>query len=325
VHEGPRRGRLQAISRRLECVTVEGMARLRRVGGTEEIRLPARGIVGRSKASNVVLSGRWLSSEHASIAWMGEHWVLRDLSSKNGTYVDGAIAEPGKSVWLRSGTRIAFGDPEESWELTDASAPGIAAIELRTGAVIEGSEELLALPSDDRPELSVHLDRVGWVVEDALGNVRPLADQEVLKVGASSFRLELPVISEATPLVQRRMSKDEVEIRFAVSANEETVAITLASKHGAEKQLPPREHGYLLLTLARARAEDSELPAAERGWRTLDELSRMLRAEINSINVSIHRARQQLAAAGLEGAAAIVETRQGMRRFGTDRFKIVPL
>src|SRR5688500_15173109 len=81
------------------------MARLRHVDGPEELRLPARGIVGRSKASNIALPGRWLSSEHASIGWMGDSWVLRDLSSRNGTFVDGVRADAGRSIRLRAGAR----------------------------------------------------------------------------------------------------------------------------------------------------------------------------------------------------------------------------
>ena len=76
---------------------------------------------------------------------------------------------------------------------------------------------------------------------------------------------------------------------------------------------------------ARAREEDRELPPQERGWRDVDRLLRMLKMDQNALNVSIHRARQQLSATGLEGAAGIVETKRGKRRLGTDRFEIVRL
>ena len=125
-------------------------------------------------------------------------------------------------------------------------------------------------------------------------------------------------------MVDVAMTLDTVDLRFAVSRDEERVEITVIV-HGIETTLESREHGYLLLTLARARREDVDKPPEERGWRTLPELNKMLRLETNAINVSIHRARQQFASAGMEGAAGIVRVKRGARRLGTDRFDIVTL
>ena len=91
---------------------------------------------------------------------------------------------------------------------------------------------------------------------------------------------------------------------------------------GIETVLERREHGYFLLTLARCRREDASLPLDERGWRDMAQLSKMLRLDRNALNVATHRARQQLASAGLEGAAGVVETRRGQRRLGTERFEL---
>lgn len=73
--------------------------------------------------------------------------------------------------------------------------------------------------------------------------------------------------------------------------------------------LESREHGYVLLTLARARRTNAERSVGERGWIDRDELLRMLSIDANALNVAIHRARQQLLAAGIEGAQGIVEVR----------------
>ena len=60
------------------------------------------------------------------------------------------------------------------------------------------------------------------------------------------------------------------------------------------------------------------------GWRDRDELCRMLATDEYRLNVDICRARKQLAAAGLAGAASIVERRPGTGRLrlGAARVKI---
>ena len=90
-------------------------------------------------------------------------------------------------------------------------------------------------------------------------------------------------------------------------------------------RLERRDHHYVLLTLARIRREDAAASVAERGWVDRRELSKMLSMTTNALNVAIHRARHQLLAAGVGGAASIVEVRGAERRLGTDRFRIVAL
>ena len=61
------------------------------------------------------------------------------------------------------------------------------------------------------------------------------------------------------------------------------------------------------------------------GWADRDELLRMLRVDANAFNVAVHRARQQLLAAGVKGAAGIVQVRRRQRRFGTDKVELTKL
>jgi hypothetical protein len=85
----------------------------------------------------------------------------------------------------------------------------------------------------------------------------------------------------------------------------------------------PREHAYVLLTLARKRLADRGEPLAEQGWIDRDQLLRMLQLDANGLNVAIYRARGQLAAAGLLDSAGIVEVRRGQRRIGVDPSRLV--
>jgi hypothetical protein len=92
--------------------------------------------------------------------------------------------------------------------------------------------------------------------------------------------------------------------------------------------MPPRAHYYLLLTLARARAsaeKEAALLPHERGWTSVDELTRMLGVEEIKLNVEVYRVRRDLAELGVVDAASIIERRRGLRtlRLGTPRATIV--
>lgn len=302
------------------------MAAILRLRDETRRPLSAQCIVGRSKSCAVRVDDQFVSGEHAKILWTGSQWIIRDLGSRNGTFVDGQRLEPGKPTKIDEGSKLGFGEQAAIWEMVDSAAPGALACNVESGDICTSVGELLVLPDDENPLLSVYPDPngSGWVTETSDGATRRVDDQSIVDVEGAAWRLELPVISEATPMVDVAMTLENVDLRLAVSRDEERVEITVLL-HGIETKLEPREHGYLLLTLARARREDAELPLDDRGWRTISQLTKMLRMESNAINVAIHRARQQLASIGLEGAAGIVRVRRGQRRLGTDRFQIVPL
>ena len=302
------------------------MATLKRAGDGSIHVVPAQCLVGRSASCTLRVDDPYVSSEHAKLVWTGAHWTIRDLGSRNGTFIDGKRLEPGKPVPIHEGAAIGLGEPKAGWSLADAGAPGALVTDQETGRVVAACGELLALPTPEAPEVSIYPDPsgAGWVVDHVAGEVRPIADRAIFTAAGRTWRLELPVMADATPMVDVAMTLENIALRFAVTPDEERVEITVIL-HGVETRLEPREHGYLLLTLARARLEDARLAAADRGWRDVERLSRMLRLDVNALDVATHRARQQLAATGLEGASGIVQSQRGRRRFGTDRFEIGPL
>ena len=301
------------------------VALLRSHADGRSLSVTPRLLVGRSPACGLRLIDPHASGEHALLAWTGWHWELKDLGSRNGTYVDGARLDAGVAVKLGAGSRIAFGDPERPWTLEDDEAPRLMAVHMVTGETREADGDLLVLPSEDAPEITVYPDATGgWQQEDDEGQVQAARDQQAVHTTAGSWQLQLPFVNEGTPLMQLRMSLESLSIRFAVSQDEERVEMTLLHR-GVEVPLEPREHGYVLLTLARARIGDTHLSPEQRGWRDREELERMLAMDANALNVAIHRARQQLSRAGVSDAAAIVEVRRKQRRLGTDRFQIAKL
>lgn len=301
------------------------MGVLRKTADGTIVPLPARLLIGRARTSGLRLASTVASGEHASIVWTGDHWDIRDLGSTNGTLADAVRLEPGKPQKILRGAKLMFGGPDEAWVLEDDAAPDALALEVGTDEVVVARAGLLALPSTGAPELSVYKSTGGeWVAEDTEGEVRGVTDQAVVTAGGRAWRLHLPLSAEGTPMIEPGPTFATVKFVFRVSKNEEMIDISVVHK-GRQIPLESREHGYVLLTLARVRKSEEHLSVGERGWVDRDELLRMLGMDANGMNVAIHRARQQLLAAGIEGAQGIVEVRRGHRRFGTDRFEITSI
>lgn len=66
--------------------------------------------IGRASECTIPIRDRYLSRKHAEIISVGKNWVLKDLGSANGTYLNGARVD--KDVRLNSGDRIRLGDTE---------------------------------------------------------------------------------------------------------------------------------------------------------------------------------------------------------------------
>lgn len=59
-------------------------------------------VIGRSTEAEVSLNDTFLSIEHARLEWRGGVWMLEDLNSTNGTYLNG--------FEVRAGTEVHDGD-----------------------------------------------------------------------------------------------------------------------------------------------------------------------------------------------------------------------
>lgn len=296
-------------------------------GTDRRIALSAHGLLGRSSACTIRLGAARASAEHARIGYRDGAWSVRDLGSRNGTYVNGARLAAGDTRALVAGDALAFGDPEDVYLLVDASPPVAMARHVGTDRVIAGSQGLLALPSPDEPDVCViEGDGGAWLLERE-GQTQEVHDGEVVEVGGERFTVHLPVPLPATVEANDRTARiEDVALHFRVSRDEEAVELAIMGS-GPAQVLPPRSHHYMLLTLARARVRDREakgLVDPQRGWLFVDELCRMLSTDENKLNVEIYRVRQEMSALGLANATAVVERRRGSRqlRVGTERITI---
>lgn len=303
------------------------MAMLVEKGRDRRIALSAHGLVGRSPACAIRLDAARASAEHARISYQEGAWTVRDLGSRNGTYVNGERLAPGGTRALAAGDRLAFGDKDALFELADVSPPVAMARHLGTDALIPGGQGLLALPSPDEPTACVVESSSGaWLLERE-GQTREAQDGEIIEAGGERFMLHLPVpLAVTVEAGERGPRVEDAALRFRVSRDEEAVELAVVTR-GRAQVLPPRSHHYMLLTLARAMVRDREekgLAAPQRGWVFVDDLCRMLSTDENKLNVEIYRVRQEMGALGLENAAALIERRRGSRqlRVGTEAIAI---
>jgi len=295
-------------------------------GVDRRFTLGSRNLLGRHPGCDLRVDNPRISGEHASLHWVGTRWELRDLGSRNGTFVDGLRLGAGERRLLAAGATFTLG-AQDTFTLEDATAPVACARHTRTAALRAASEGLLVLPDDERPEVTIFEDAAGRWVAETRDETRLVVDREVVIADGEGWRLDLPGAEgetwEAGAFVP---TLETISLRFGVSRDEEHVAITIFHE-GKLTELPPRSHHYLLLTLARALLADHAASAAERGWVDTHTLCRMLATEPRMLNVDVFRARRQLASLGVHGAAGIIARRPnaGQLRLGTDRIEVTRL
>ena len=289
--------------------------------------LGPRCLIGRHRACDLRIDDPRVSGEHASLHWTDGRWELRDLGSRNGTFLEGRRLGAGERGRLFEGSSFTLGGMKEALVLADASAPSASARGAVSGIVRAAVGGLLVLPDDDHPELSVLEDAKGrWIVE-AEDGPRSVADHAIVIAGGEAWTLELP--SADAPTFQPGAlgpTLETIHLRLAVSRDEERIEATVL--HGSTAtRLPTRSYHYLLVTLARARLHDRRAVSEERGWIDREELCRMLATDVGKLNVDIFRTRKQLVALGIHGAAGIIARRDGtgQLRIGTDRIEVIAL
>jgi len=66
-------------------------------------------VLGRSPGCTSQLSNRYVSRKHASLVWSDDRWILHDLKSRSGTYLNTIRMESDEEVQLHDGDLIQIG------------------------------------------------------------------------------------------------------------------------------------------------------------------------------------------------------------------------
>lgn len=294
--------------------------------GTEH-HLVARTIIGRANACSLRIARSNVSGIHAEVVWDGANWQVQDLGSRNGTFVDGRRLGSGEQTVLAEGATLTFGAPEHRYVLTDASPPRLMATPDH-GEPLVAECDILWLPAPDFCELSIFRDSgEQWVVESDAAK-RIIDDQEVVTAGGRTWRVYLPAAIARTrdSRAELEPTLDDITLEFFVSRDGEHIDIKFTER-GVVHELEYRAHFAMLLALARSRLADASQPhlsRSEHGWMYREQLIEELDVDLQLLNLWIHRARQQLAKAGIRAAGAMIERRAGTQqvRIGVERLVV---
>lgn len=285
------------------------------------IVLESQHLVGRSALCTLQLPDEYVSSEHASLRWNGQAWIVRDLGSLNGTQVDGVALNATEGVPLQVGSKVSFGGALQTWIVLNIDEPSAMAVPLDGGVPVVATAGLLALPSAERPLVTVHCDSNGAWQADWEGTISPVFDRQEIQVEEQRYRLCLPKIFALTkPLHGFGKRVAELALLFKVSRDLEHIELEVSCV-GAKQHLKARTHNEILLVLARARARDAQggLPPQSCGWVYQDQVCRDVALDPDRLYVDIYRVRRQFAELGVLDPAQIVERRSRSKqiRIGT--------
>ncbi|MGD0678382.1 MAG: FHA domain-containing protein [Polyangiaceae bacterium] len=305
------------------------MAILRNTDTGRTKRLEAEHVIGRGSHSALRLVERFVSSQHASLRWTGERWELKDLSSTNGTFVNGSRIEPATHQLVAIGDRIAFGRRKPEWELIDVSPPVTMAVPFDDAEAVLADQDLIAIPSSAEPIATIYrCGEGGWILEQSM-SATPIVDQQIFSVDSRRWKFCRPAPLYKTSLTSFPSPElVDLALTFYVSRDEEYTRVR-AMGAGREFELGAHSYHYLLLTLARRRLADlaEGVVDSSSGWVYQEDLSRDPSMAPPQLNLDVFRARKQFAALGIVNAANVIERRPRTRqlRIGTSRVRIVTL
>jgi hypothetical protein len=291
--------------------------------------LESQTVIGRDPRCSLQVASDWVSSQHAVVRWTVGGWEVRDLSSRNGTFLDGERIKPGLFYALREGSRLSFGKRSaQDWILADVSGPVPMAAPIAGGtpALMEGS--LIAIPTADAPVASIMADGEGWVLEDHEGSRIPLSSGDVFEVSGAAWRFTVPSYTTSpTRLASSMIDLDvsRIHLSFRVSSDEETVALQIHTG-GIVRDAGLRAFNYLLLTLARRRLQDMKegYPDGECGWIDYVDVKHDDSMTPPQIALNVCRIRKHFAKLGVADAPRIIERRPrtGQLRIGTSSLSV---
>jgi pSer/pThr/pTyr-binding forkhead associated (FHA) protein len=303
---------------------MHAMGSIRELSSGQTQLLQPEHLVGRASTCALRLSHRWVSAQHALLRWAGGRWEVKDLGSRNGTFLDGSRLKPGDEYVVRRGAKLAFGKVSEGqWEVADTSPPPAMAVPLDGGEPVQIDGDFIVLPSNDDPRVTIYRNQEGvWVLEHSDESSAPILNLQTFEVSGRGWRFCCAEESRTTALGPSPADLEvcHLSLAFSVSRDEEHVELQ-ASSRGITFDLGARAHNYLLLTLARRRLKDAEegLPHVTCGWIDQEELAHDPSMAPPQLNIDVFRIRKQFAALGVMDAANIVERRPRTRqlRIGT--------
>lgn len=296
--------------------------------------LAAHHTFGRLAVSvNTCIDNPCISKLHAAIEWNGCAWCIKNLGL-NGTWLNERLLGPGDTPELAVHDHIRFADQSDpGFRVLDLTPPAdmLWPLNVAVPQPVYLSRYHL-LPDTQAPELALYCDEQDqqWYLE-AINSTdeqqrQPLHRGDLVQFGGGEWQFMPALACGPTEARSYRPHKlNDFEFIFNLSLDEEITQLELQSAH-KNVDLAARSHHYLMLQLARHRAEDAAqgLDSKSQGWIYANQLAAELGLDNTHMNIQIYRARKQFAdslpdALGLQ---CLLERRGGKIRFGCDKFKI---
>jgi len=273
--------------------------------------------IGRDAGNDIRVDDVRASAQHAVLRWDGSAWILRDLASTNGTFVDGRPVKAGSEVRVELMSALAFGDPDRRWWLAADGAPQPFAESLvRSNLRVEAANDVLGLPSGRDPRVMIFRGFPHWTIEDDDG-VRPVDDRAVVVVEGHPWRLSLPMPTDATQGLAVTTGK-----RLRVSGTLHRPGVVVASAEG-EISAGRSNALRLLWLLVREFTRDGRNEPADRGLTHIDLVARELGIDPATVDVYVYRLRGRFAKYGVFD---LIERRKGVGqlRLGFSKVEFQP-
>jgi len=143
--------------------------------------------IGRQAGAYLLIDHDSISRRHAEISYANMHYVVRDVGSSNGTFVNEMRLEEGKASILKPNDQVRFGKAKYVFRVQGASPVG--------GAMTRSGNETQ----------TVHELTTGFYDPGAAGRVLPPSGQPVLNADGS---LLLPGATKALPVTSVAALKD---------------------------------------------------------------------------------------------------------------------
>ena len=185
--------------------------------------LTAAWVIGAASDCDIVVQGTAISGHHCRLCLYGTQYVLEDLGSRNGTYVNGYRLQPNSPV---------YASPSDVITLANSVAfpwPAAAPTQQATPAVITIGRNPASAIQLDYPMISWDHARIypsdkGWIIEDlrstngtALNRIDNRIQQSVLvptdEIYLGSFKISASLILERKQINQGEAAFERVNLR----------------------------------------------------------------------------------------------------------------
>lgn len=308
--------------------------------GLPSVILPVGAAVlalGRGPGNQLVSPDPEVSWRHAEVWLDGGHLFIRDLASRNGTWVNGSRLSVGART-LAHLDRIRIG-PNTEFEIRhhgdSLDIPPLELEQIGSGHRLALTGETFRIgtqPDDDlrlsdagssRAVVTLSAEE-GLLVDDGTG-LRPLALGESFRVGSRQFRVLRADLQRAPTVGVGVTGGAPHDGRYALTArflpNGEPTIELRDPANNSTWRCDGGNRALLVYLLGRQIQRDREAgrAGADEGWMADDEVLTGIwgrKGDANKLYVLLHRVRNELTTAGLD--ARCLQKRPGMTRVGAD-------